>query len=79
MVPKIIIFNILPLYIVSLRKSYYCQERAPEENKYQRQIIDTFSSDGKYLARVWSYLMSPEKEELLNAQILPGGFWTGKT
>ena len=57
----------------------YCQERAPEENEYQRQIIDTFSSDGKYLARVWSYLMSPEKEELLNAQILPGGFWTGKT
>ncbi|MCL2933367.1 MAG: gamma-glutamylcyclotransferase [Trichodesmium sp. MAG_R03] len=57
----------------------YHPECPPEKNEYQRQSINTFSSDKKYIYRVWSYLMSPEKVELLGAQILLDGFWTGKS
>ena len=55
----------------------YHPERLPEKNEYQRQNIKILSQDGKYLGQVWSYLMLPEKVELLGGQILPGGIWTG--
>ncbi len=55
----------------------YHPERLPEENEYQRQKIHTFGLDGQYLWTVWSYLMLPEKVQLLGGKFLPSGFWTG--
>ena len=65
-----------PLVLSELDKlEDYHPKRSPEKNEYQRQIINTFSSDGKYLGKAWSYLMSQERVELLGSQILPGGLW----
>jgi len=54
----------------------YHPQRPPEQNEYQRQKIQVFTSNGQNLGVVWSYLMSPEKVKLLNGKNLPSGFWT---
>lgn len=56
----------------------YHPERLPEKNEYQRQKIQTFSSNGQYLGMAWGYVMLPEKVELLGGVFLPSGYWTGK-
>ncbi len=68
-----------PKVLVELDKlEDYHPQRLPEQNEYQRQNIKTFRSDGQYLWTVWSYLMLPEKVELLGGKLLPSGFWKGK-
>lgn len=55
----------------------YHPQRLPEINEYQRQKIQVFTSNGQNLGEVWSYLMLPEKVQLLDGKHLPSGFWTG--
>ena len=56
----------------------YHPERHSDHNEYQRRKIKTFRPDGEYLGMAWSYLMLPEKVNLLGGVFLASGCWIGR-
>lgn len=57
----------------------YCPSRPPEENEYNRAMIETFSPVLHPLGRAWVYLMQPDLVKRLGGVLLTSGVWTGHT
>ncbi|NEP00331.1 MAG: gamma-glutamylcyclotransferase [Symploca sp. SIO2E9] len=54
----------------------YEPQRKPEENEYNRHLIETYSLEGKILGLAWVYLMRAEQVQLQGGVLLPSGFWS---
>lgn len=54
----------------------YHQERSPEQNEYNRQLIATFNLSGELLETAWAYLMNPALVRRYGGIFLPSGSWS---
>ena len=54
----------------------YHPERPPEQNEYNRQLIETFNLSGEPLETAWVYLMSPHLVRSYGGIFLPSGSWS---
>lgn len=55
----------------------YDPRRKEVENEYNRQLIETYNSDGATLGLAWVYLMSLEQIYSFGGVFLPDGWWSG--
>lgn len=63
------------LQVLDLLEDYH-PERLPEDNQYNRQLIETFNLAGEPLETAWAYLMSPLKVRSCGGIFLPSGWWS---
>lgn len=49
--------------------------RLPQDNLYQRHLVETFAPTGHLLGSAWTYLMSLERVRYLKGTLLPKGQW----
>lgn len=49
--------------------------RSPQDNLYERCLIETFNPSGQSLGPAWAYLMSLERVHRLKGTLLPQGQW----
>ncbi|MFB2983681.1 gamma-glutamylcyclotransferase [Microseira sp. BLCC-F43] len=54
----------------------YHRERPPEQNEYNRQLIETFNLSDEPLETAWVYLMSPHLVRSYGGIFLPSGWWS---
>jgi gamma-glutamylcyclotransferase (GGCT)/AIG2-like uncharacterized protein YtfP len=55
----------------------YNPHRYPEQNEYNRQLIETFNLSGQPLATAWTYLMTREQVQRQGGIFLPSAWWSG--
>ncbi|MBW4621273.1 MAG: gamma-glutamylcyclotransferase [Cyanosarcina radialis HA8281-LM2] len=53
----------------------YQRERPCHENEYDRQLIPTFSPDGRSLGLAWVYLMNLDRVSDRGGVLLADGWW----
>ncbi len=53
----------------------YDEERPPEENDYDRPMIEVFSPEGDSLGMAWTYTMTPERITEHRGKLVESGDW----
>lgn len=53
----------------------YDAERPPEENDYDRPLIEVFTPEGEPLGMAWTYTMSPERIAEHRGKLVENGNW----
>lgn len=55
----------------------YDPQRSPEQNLYNRKLIETKNPTGQFLGLAWAYFMTPHRVRRLGGVLVPSGWWSG--
>jgi gamma-glutamylcyclotransferase (GGCT)/AIG2-like uncharacterized protein YtfP len=53
----------------------YVPGRSPDENEYNRHLIDVFAPEGDPLGTAWIYMMDTDKALAFGGTVVPDGVW----
>ncbi|PSO55952.1 MAG: hypothetical protein BRC40_14255 [Cyanobacteria bacterium QH_8_48_120] len=56
----------------------YNSQRPPNQNEYNRRVIQVYNISDEPLGEAWGYLMSRERVQQLGGVLLPSGWWSGE-
>ncbi len=56
----------------------YASGQLPEQNQYERKLIEVFCPKQDSVTLAWAYLMTLEQVQRLDGVLLPDGCWTSK-
>ena len=57
----------------------YDPNRQPQDNEYNRQLIEVYDLEGRSLGLAWVYLMTLEQVQSLKGVLIPSGCWSGSS